>query len=338
MPLPRSPLGTIHTPIIAFQPSFSRTVMNRLIRMNRINYFQALKTLTLAVALFFAADTAAAQNFAAPYLQFSNSARASGFGEAYVASVDDASATRWNPAGLSQVGQFSVTGVFAEDLELDRSYVSTSAAYSFEDIGTFALSFTNSGVDDIQSFSENNVATGQFDVNNNVLGLSYARELSGGLSLGLTGRYINQNLDVQTDEGLSLDLGAQFRQQNFFAGLALQNVVGEVGPDELDKVLRAGAGGTFQGAIFEIDYVHEDISSSTADDHVNVGLGYEVMIDQVTLGARGGLRQGDLGLGGSLGILVDDRFRFGVDYAFVNDPSEIFDNSHRIGLSIRGTR
>jgi hypothetical protein len=282
------------------------------------------------------AGTASAQNFAAPYLQFSNSARASGFGEAYVAGVSDASATQWNPAGLTQVGQFSVTGVFAEDLELERSFVSTSAAYSVENIGTFAISFINSGVDEIQGFDDNNQSTGEFNVANNVVGLSYARQLFTGFSLGGTARYINQNLDVQTDQGFSLDAGVQYRQDLFFAGASLQNMLGQVGPDALPPVLRLGAGATYQGFTGEVNYVQDDVRTGDANQFVNIGLGYETTIDQVLLGARAGLRDGDLGIGGTLGVTVNDRFRFAADYAFVNDPSAIFDNSHRIGISISG--
>lgn len=280
---------------------------------------------------------AAAQNYAAPYLLHSNSAEASGFGEAFVASADDAAAVKWNPAGISGIENYNVSAVYAQGLGLGRKYSSFAGGYTVDGIGTFAVSVEQSGVNDIQRYTDQNVQQGTFSVTNYVAGLSYAREVVSGLSVGGSVNYIRQDLSVQTDNGYSLDLGARFAQENFFAGASLQSAVGEVSPDQLPKTLRLGAGVTYQGLIAEVDYgIYDVVHQSGTDDFVNIGLGYEQTIQDVVVGGRAGLRDGNLGVGGSLGVVVNDLFRFTADYAYVNEPSPIFDNSHRIGVSVSG--
>ncbi len=280
---------------------------------------------------------ATAQNYGDAFYQFSNSAKASGFGNAYVAGGSDASSVKWNPAGIAGVESYDVTGVFAQGLGLDRQYTSLAGAYTAPNIGTFALSIERSGVTDIPRYDDTNSQQGTFSVAQFVTGVSYARELAAGLSVGGSLNYLRQDLEVQTDQGYSIDVGARYAMDNFFAGASIQSALGELSPDQLPKTLRVGAGGSFQGVTAEVNYGVWDITSSSGtDDFINVGVGYEQQIQQVVVGARGGLRDGNLTLGGSVGGSIDGQLRFTVDYAFVNDRSPLFDNSHRIGISVSG--
>jgi len=86
-----------------------------------------------------------AQNFAAPYLQYSTSAMGASFGGAFTSLADDASATYWNPAGLADVKGFSFVGLVSSGLALDRNFNSGSFAFDMQKLGVLAVSFAMSG-------------------------------------------------------------------------------------------------------------------------------------------------------------------------------------------------
>lgn len=231
------------------------------------------------VALFTAFTvTTVAQNHAAPYLLFSNSVEGTGFGSAYTSLADDASATYWNPAGLSEIKSYSFSSMASLGLGLDRNYNTASFAMRLP-VGVLAASFSASGVSDIQGYDDVGVKTGMFNVVNTVAGVSYSARANDNLSVGTTLRYINQNLNVSTDNGYTIDLGTRYKLP--FAGQTLilsgvmQNVVGELGVNELPKVLRVGAGMNLAGGfVADVDFVSEDLFGTGGRKLLNYGAGY----------------------------------------------------------------
>ena len=207
-----------------------------------------MKSLIATIVLIMTAafgTAAVAQNLAAPYLLFSNSVEGTGFGSAYTSLAEDASATYWNPAGLSEVKSYSFSSMASIDLGLDRNFNTASFALRLP-VGVLAASFSASGVNDVEGYDENNVKTGSFNVVNSVAGVSYSARANDNLSLGATARYINQNLNVFADNGYTVDFGSRYKLpiagQNLILSGVMQNIIGELGVNDLPKVLRIGVG------------------------------------------------------------------------------------------------
>ena len=85
-------------------------------------------------------------------------ARALGMGSAFVAIADDATATYWNPAGLTKVKKHSFSAMYSDTFSTgDGSFLGKGLVnYNFvnyvhqiEDIGSLGLSWIRLGIDDI---------------------------------------------------------------------------------------------------------------------------------------------------------------------------------------------
>ena len=297
-------------------------------------------TIALMIVAFGSTNTFA-QNLAAPYLLFSNSVEGTGFGSAYTSLADDASSTYWNPAGLSEIRSYSFSSLASIGLGLDRNFNSASFAMRMP-LGVIAASFSASGVTDIDQYSDANIKTGTFNVVNTVAGFSYSARANENISVGATVRYINQNLNAFTDNGYTVDLGTRYKLpfagQNLLISGVMQNIVGELGVNELPKVLRIGLGMNLAGGfIADIDFVHEDLFGSGARKMLNYGAGYRAKFqDNFVVNTHAGITDSRyLSAGLGLGIQIM-KMEFVVDYAFVNEPSIIFGQSHRVGLSLNG--
>ncbi len=281
-----------------------------------------------------------AQNYAAPYLQFSTSVEAAGFGNAFTALTDDATSTYWNPAGLALIKSYSFTSLSAINLGLDRQF--QSAAFAFRlPLGVLGASFASSGVKDIMGYDDNNSKTGSFNVMNTVPALSYALAPNENVSIGTTFKYIRQDLNVQIDNGYSVDFGLRYRAEmlgtDVTTSVMFQNFSGKVGVNDLPRVLRLGAGINLKGIVAAADFVFEDMNDIKSRKILNIGFGYQATVQEnFIFEARTGFQQtqypsAGIGIGAKLGVLIAK-----IDYAFVTEPYSIFSQSHRVGLSITG--
>lgn len=298
-------------------------------------------TLIMAGLIVLSGQIVVGQNLAAPYLQFSTSAVGSSYGNAYTSLAEDASATYWNPAGLTAVKTFSFVGMSSMQLGLDRQFNAASLAFDMKRFGAFAISFVQSGVNNIQGYDENGEKTSTFNVVNLVPGVSYAVRPTPELSVGGTIRYIRQNLDVQVDNGYSLDTGIRYHTavsgRALYTGLVVQNLFGKLGVTQLPQLMRLGVGtnlmGTFKAGL---DYVIEDLGDSKSRKYFNVGVGYEANMDGIILAARTGFQNNqDLTAGAGVGMVLGT-MQLRIDYAYVTEPSALFTNSHRLGVTLSG--
>lgn len=277
-----------------------------------------------------------AQNTAAPYLSRPTTAAGEGLGGAYTAIADDASAAFWNPAGLRGVQTYSFTGMYSAGLAYDRVFNTVALAYNLGSAGTIGLSVLNSGVNEIQGYDPGNNPTGSFDNVNLAIGVSYGFSLSEALSIGATGKYLSQDLSVVKDEGYAMDLGVKFAGDQFMVGATYQNLIGELGPDKLPHVLRAGFGiMPIEGLRAAVDVEIDDLSNDQYNTYLRLGAGYNVQVtEEFSIGVRSGLKDTDLNFGGGIGFNTE-AIGFTIDYAYAKEPN-FFGASHRIGVSING--
>ena len=210
--------------------------------IKKLFYFCLLIASLIPVATCLAADEGA---HAAEFLSHGVGARALGMGSAFVAIADDATATYWNPAGLTEVKKHSFSAMYADTFStgdgswLSRGLVSynfLNYVYQIEDIGSIGLSWIRLGVDDIPRTTfidlNNNGVLGDFQDKNgngvkddgelyidkpeiaeyfsntdNALLVSYARKVHTMVSVGGNLKLLNQAIFENSGTGFGIDIG-----------------------------------------------------------------------------------------------------------------------------------
>ena len=150
-------------------------------------------------------------------------------GEAYTPYVKGASASYWNPAGLAYT---KGSELFLNHLRYVADINFEYATYAFNTpAGTFALTGSVLYMDWMKVYDDNSYKwTGEyFTCSSMMAGLSYAASLTDKFAIGLTGKYLRQNLDEFDVNGWSIDLGTLYNTgwRDLTIGMSLRNF----GPD-----------------------------------------------------------------------------------------------------------
>jgi hypothetical protein len=186
--------------------------------------------LGLAVAPAHAQNVSRAGTTAGAFLQIGVGPRAAALGGAFTATVDDATALYWNPAGLARMTTGEVVSAHSEWLgDIRHDYVGVAVPLGG---GVVGASVTLLGVPDMEVRTElDQGGTGEtFDAADLALGLTYGRALTDRFSLGGTVKLVQQRIWHSTASGVALDLGTQFRT-DFFGGLTIGAQVSNFGTD-----------------------------------------------------------------------------------------------------------
>jgi hypothetical protein len=306
------------------------------------------------------------------FLKLGIDARAIGMAEAYTAVTDDISSVYWNPAGLALNSQdqflFSHTEWVAD---IRYEYMAASRVTS---LGTFALSAGYLWMDWMDVYTEESFEdpTGEQFTNSNLsLGLSYANEYTDKFSFGFTAKYLRENLDEYSVNGVSVDIGSLYNTgwNNFTIGMSLRNFgpdlqyeIDNDGDDDYDEdpfdlidndgdgmIDEDGAEVPFKlpmnfslgvaADLFRTDQ-HSLVGSLQLDNSVdrmetyNLGAEYQVGTFKLRAGNQFGLDAATFSAG--FGLKIPTTFAIiDLDYAYTNmgDLSESFLKSpHRISL------
>lgn len=280
-------------------------------------------------------DAGTARSSPAAYLRSGGGARAQGMGNAAIALVDDATASAWNPAGLTRMGekgtQLATTTSF---LELDRSLNFVSLGQHIEGWGDLGISMTHFGVEGIEGIDRQGNVTGSFSDQELAFGLSYAGLLSYQLRLGVTARGLYHGLASSQAFGYGLDLGAQYQPSlasDFVLGAVLRDPLGSLQWDtgrqeQLAPLLKLGMADRFldQRLAFAADLDVPVQGESPLAAHVGAELWF-----LEGLAGRAGLDQRDLCAGASW---RQDFYQF--DYAYVMDRRSLGD-AHQVSLLLK---
>lgn len=194
------------------------------------------------ISTIYAADEG---SHAADFLSHGVGARALGMGSAFVAIADDATATYWNPAGLTKVQKHSFSAMYSDTFSTgDGSFFSKGLVnynfinyvYQIEGIGSLGLSWIRLGIDDIPRTTfidvDNNGILGDFqDINgngikdenepyidrptvaeyfsnnDNALFISYARQVHPIVAVGGNLKLLSQSIFENSGRGFGIDIG-----------------------------------------------------------------------------------------------------------------------------------
>jgi len=181
---------------------------------------------------------------AASYLRMGVGARFLAMGGASTAVVDDASATFWNVAGLTNVEQASFASMYSAGDLLDRKHNFLALASSVQGIGSFGIGWINAGVSGIKRYTASDVSQGSFTSSENAFLFSYGAMFKP-VSLGAGVKVLHQKIDPESDETKmgfgGLDIGALANPIDIMTvGLSVQNILGKIADASVPVNLSVG--------------------------------------------------------------------------------------------------
>jgi outer membrane protein OmpA-like peptidoglycan-associated protein len=289
--------------------------------------------ISLIVLSLIMASASLAQNYADPFLRMGVGARAMAMGTAQTAVAQDATAAYWNPAALPWLCKFEVSLMYSAAMEYDRNHNYVAAAMRADRIGTFGLSWINSGITGIGQYDPTGVKTGNLDVSNNAFQLSYARALGNGFGLGLSAKYLQENL--ADNDGFGFDAGLMFKPYDELQfGLMVRDLAAEHGDDKVPFEARLGAGvRPWKSVLLSSDIVKVEDQDVT----LNLGGAYDFDVsDNVNFYLAAGMtnlietEQANSGFTAGFGFGFQN---WAIQYAYVEEPQQFLKENHKISVN-----
>ncbi|HUF08339.1 MAG TPA: PorV/PorQ family protein [Rhodothermales bacterium] len=292
------------------------------------------------------------------FLKIGIGARQAALGEASVASVRDANAIFWNPAGLSAVTSAEASFSYVSWIA-DLNYVAGAGAIRVGGVGVIGLALASLDYGDIEealvvsSTGSNDTRTGNVVSGDDFLVVaSVAREFTDRLTIGMSAKMVHESLFEYSETIFVFDVGTNYDMR--YNGLRLAMSAQNFGTDvrfleenttgdgfDIPLMFRIGLSGDLinpSNAFMSMGGTHRLTASvealSTNDFSERFHVGAEYWFGEV-VALRGGYRfnydEGNLSTGfGLQSRLSDVGVRF--DYAYVD--YEFLDSPHRFSLSV----
>lgn len=147
------------------------------------------------------------------FLSWGAGARSLAMGKAYVSVVDDASATYWNPAGLSLLDRKEIMALHAS-LWAGTLYDFISYVHPTPKNGVFGVNLVRLNTPGFEKISvsispDGNVTLdklGDFSDSQTALTFAYGKKVLDKISLGISGKFINHTLDTSSNSFMTMDI------------------------------------------------------------------------------------------------------------------------------------
>jgi len=312
--------------------------------------FVFLSAALIRPARSFASDATGGQT--GQFLAWGAGARSLAMGSAFYSISDDASATYWNPAGLTQMDRKEVMALHVT-LFADTNYDFISYVHPTPKFGVFGVNLTrlysggfekvNITYDQNQQDIINIENAGTFDDVQTALTMAYGKKIGENISVGVASKYITHTLDTSTNGFLTFDVSAMVEGFNkklpkLKMGFGIQNLMSTKFGDTDDVmpiIFRFGASHPFLRdkllLAFDID------KNMSANMGWHIGTEYWVLsFAALRIGFQGekALRETDAGFG----VKYKD---YGIDYSFAIQDlglSNRISGTWRFGPSITQNR
>ncbi len=149
---------------------------------------------------------------AAQFLKIGVGARAMGLGGSFTALANDVTSLYWNPAGITNINNFSLAVSHSEWFaEISHDFAGVVLPLSTSDIIALNVISLNTGEQEVTTVIQPEGTGIFYDVSDLTIGLSYARALTDRFSVGLTVKYIQQNLYNESASTFAVDIGTTLR-------------------------------------------------------------------------------------------------------------------------------
>jgi hypothetical protein len=185
----------------------------------------------------------------APFLRIGQGARAEAMGGAFTAVADDAHAAHFNPAGLAQITKRKLALdhlEFIEEITTEHaSYVQPFNATN----GSLGVDVTFVDMGTIEKFDTTPVSLGEADITAKTASLSWGQAVGDRFALGVSGKFISQDLAGESDSTFAGDGGLLLFlvPDKFALGATIQNIGAKmkIGTAEEDLPVTYRGGGVF---------------------------------------------------------------------------------------------
>ncbi len=216
------------------------------------------KTLSIAVfALILSANLTAAvfsefesvSNVSGKYLEIPSGAAASGMGNAYICTAEDAQAFFWNPAGTRALLEKNANSSFfvshnswIQDMAVEQ----LAAVKNFGKAGVFGagIFYFNAGeMTRTRLDSEGNfIIDGKYSPFALVGGISYSNTLEKNIDFGIAIKYIHDSIDSSAANSMCFDIGFLYRTplEGLKAAITAKNFGGQFKSSVLGKEISLG--------------------------------------------------------------------------------------------------
>jgi hypothetical protein len=231
-------------------------------------------------------------------------------GGATIATTKGVEALYWNPAGTAKmsggVSLYFSHMEYIADIGVDYGAV----AAAFEGIGTLSLSIKSLAIGDIfETTTQNPDGTGKtFSPQFFTVGVTYARQLSDRIAVGLTTNIVSERMADVSATGVAFNVGVMYDNVASLNGLSLGVVVKNIGPQ-----MEFDGPGLYQEAsspdlsrgptLYKIDGAAFELPST-----LELGLGYRRDLDGMN------------SLQGSFAFqnnnYSDDEYKVGLEYSY----------------------
>jgi len=160
----------------------------------------------------------------AQFLKLGAGPRPTAMGDAFVGLADDINSVNYNPAGLSYISRPEIMAMHTQ-LFQDLNYEFGAFAYP-TNRGAFAFSAATLRTEAIERRAKDESLQGEFDASDSAYALTYAYNLGPLASVGVSGRYIKQEIDTYSADAWSGDIGLlkRFGKYPFSVGLAARHL------------------------------------------------------------------------------------------------------------------
>ena len=272
------------------------------------------------------------------FLQIPIGARPAGLGNAFTAVADDINVVYFNPAGLCQIQNDMLGGMY-NFMSMDRAHYQAVLIKQIKGNG-LALSFNRFGVSEIDGRDSEGYPTEKFDDSEIAFKIVYGRKLLPFFGIGGGAKYIIQSLCDAKGSGVAFDAGFLFlllQSKNSFiksfrVGGSFNNIGGKMtwnteseNEDEIPITMRVGSAIDLNLGVLNL-LATFDVSQT--EDNLKLHFGVETWLIK-ELCIRAGLDDKDINFGASLRI---GKFQF--DYAYCPD---ILDEgaTSKLGIQLR---
>ncbi len=178
---------------------------------------------------------------AAQFLKFPVGARATAMGESYAAVANDASALFWNPGGAGRLKNLEVhLSHVSYLLDINFNYAGMVVPTSSGNLG-FSAAVLNMGEEHVTTLADPDGQSGvSWSASSFALGVTFSRALTDRFSVGITGKYIQENLYNSSAKSVAVDIGSLYEtgMRGLKIGMAMTNFGGKMKLSGRDLTLR----------------------------------------------------------------------------------------------------
>jgi len=197
------------------------------------HYLAMVLLITVSVMIFnsniYSQNVSKSGTTSANFLEIGVGASAIGVGGAFVSIADDASSLYWNAGGIANLTNYEAIIVHTNWIA-ETNFDFAGIVLPLGDFGALGFNLTSLSMNDMKVRTiELPEGTGEFFSASDIsIGVTYARQLTERFSIGITAKYIEQNIWHMKATAFAIDAGTIFKT-DLFGGMTIGAAISNFG-------------------------------------------------------------------------------------------------------------